>query len=82
MQGDPESLEKSLGSTLLPFLVWGPLIKTKYQEKGYPYYYGVTGDPGASTRDPTRKPKGLGLMGFRVLGFKGFRGLGFRGSGV
>ena len=35
-------------SNLLPFLVWGPLIKTEESEKRYPYYEGVTGEPRTS----------------------------------
>ena len=34
-----------LSSTLLPFLLYGSLIKAEEREKGYPYYYGVTQEP-------------------------------------
>ena len=43
-------LTRFLSSTLLPFLVQGPPMKNEYQEKGYPYYKGVTQEPGQSSR--------------------------------
>ena len=49
-------------STLFPpFSFWGLLIKAEYQEKGYPYYYGVTGEPSIQAL----------CLGFRGLGLKG-----------
>ena len=45
-------------STLLPFSVWGPLIKTEYYEKGYPYDSGVTGAPRGSTGEPRNYVQG------------------------
>ena len=38
-------ITRFLNSTPLPFLFWGLLIKTEYQEKGYPYYLGATQEP-------------------------------------
>ena len=31
------------GRTLLPFLCRGLPLKAEHQEKGHPYYYGITG---------------------------------------
>ena len=39
----------------MPFLVQGPLIKTEYIEKGYPYYKGATQNPSISLIFPIER---------------------------
>ena len=59
----------------MPFLVLGPLIKTKEYEKRYPYYKGATQEPRVFDIEARRNAILDGswlLLYYSLLGFIGF----------